>query len=324
MVRPHRTTAIVHLEGGGEHGYGEEVTFQEERPAPGEPAKCLGGSPGASVSSRSGWRCMIYSSEPRNSRSCGTIGIGRSRLQPSISRSVRRASVSTRRLVVTPEPVDFVVSPAPGFSSVPAGRAAEDRRRRPAARSPVDVIDFKGSGDRAAVESALALYPDALLEDPPVVVPGARVSWDIRITSADEIRRLPDRPSAINVKPARLGRFAELFDVYELCAAEGIALYGGGQHELGPGRAQIQLLASLFHPHGPNDVAPAGYNEPNPGARAPDEPARDRSARSASGPPRAASRGRTSGRAAASPSFESARSTPSRERLARRSCRGGS
>ena len=52
---------------------------------------------------------------------------------------------------------------------------------------PVDVIDFKGVGNRAAVESALDLYPEALLEDPPVVVPGARVSWDIPITSVDAI-----------------------------------------------------------------------------------------------------------------------------------------
>ena len=107
------------------------------------------------------------------------------------------------------------------------------------------------------------MYPDALLEDPPVVVPGARASWDIPITSASEIRRLPDRPSAINVKPARLGSVADLFDLYEHCTAEGIDMYGGGQHEVGPGRAQIQLLASLFHPQAPNDVAPAGYNEPN-------------------------------------------------------------
>ena len=28
----------------------------------------------------------------------------------------------------------------------------------------------------------------------------------------------------------------------------GIALYGGGQFELGPGRGHIQYLASLFHP----------------------------------------------------------------------------
>ena len=48
--------------------------------------------------------------------------------------------------------------------------------------------------------------------------------------------------------------------------AVGIGLYGGGQFELGPGRGHIQLLASLFHPNGPNDVAPGGYNgAPVPG-----------------------------------------------------------
>ena len=41
-------------------------------------------------------------------------------------------------------------------------------------------------------------------------------------------------------------------------------MYGGGQFELGPGRGQIQYLASLFHPDGPNDVAPKGYNAPEP------------------------------------------------------------
>ena len=34
-------------------------------------------------------------------------------------------------------------------------------------------------------------------------------------------------------------------------------LYGGGQFELGVGRDQIQALASLLYPAGPNDVAPA-------------------------------------------------------------------
>ena len=54
--------------------------------------------------------------------------------------------------------------------------------------------------------------------------------------------------------------------VMELCEARGIAIYGGGQFELGPGRGQIQHLASLFHPDGPNDVAPKAYNfEPKPG-----------------------------------------------------------
>jgi hypothetical protein len=39
--------------------------------------------------------------------------------------------------------------------------------------------------------------------------------------------------------------------------------------ELDVGRGQIQLLASLFHPDGPNDTAPGGYNSDAP---APDLP----------------------------------------------------
>ena len=38
-------------------------------------------------------------------------------------------------------------------------------------------------------------------------------------------------------------------------------MYGGGQFELGPGRRQIQRLASLFYADGPNDVAPSEYND---------------------------------------------------------------
>ncbi len=30
--------------------------------------------------------------------------------------------------------------------------------------------------------------------------------------------------------------------------------------EQGPGRGQLQYLASLFHPDGPNDLAPVEYN----------------------------------------------------------------
>jgi hypothetical protein len=49
-------------------------------------------------------------------------------------------------------------------------------------------------------------------------------------------------------------------------------MYGGGQFELGPGRGQIQYLASLFHADGPNDVAPGGYNDVDPPAGLPDSP----------------------------------------------------
>ena len=60
----------------------------------------------------------------------------------------------------------------------------------------------------------------------------------------------------MNIKPSRFGSIQELFDTYDYCAKNKIAMYGGGQFELGPGRGQIQYLASLFHPGTPNDVAP--------------------------------------------------------------------
>lgn len=273
LVSPgaHRTTAIVHLEGRGKHGYGEEVTFQANDFLPESPQAPWEFS--GSFGEFSLWLASLelFDRAPeyevvRNYRHWAFEAA-------ALDLALRQAGASFAETVGrVPEPVHFVVSPPPGFTRVPAmARLKIDAVDvRPDLR--VDVVDFKGQGDQAAVDAALALYPDAFLEDPPVVVAGARVSWDIPIMSAEEIRRLPDRPSAINVKPARLGSVAALFAVYELCAAEGIEMYGGGQHELGPGRAQIQLLASLFHPRAPNDVAPAGYNEPIPSAGLPTSP----------------------------------------------------
>ena len=55
---------------------------------------------------------------------------------------------------------------------------------------------------------------------------------------------------------------------------EGLLMYGGGMGELGPARRQVQLLASIFHPGTPNDVAPPPFNLPDSAARAPDQPDR--------------------------------------------------
>ena len=63
-----------------------------------------------------------------------------------------------------------------------------------------------------------------------------------------------------------------LFDFYDHCEARGIEIYGGGQFELGPGRGQIQHLASLFHPDAPNDVAPKEYNDGGPRPDLPQSP----------------------------------------------------
>jgi hypothetical protein len=65
------------------------------------------------------------------------------------------------------------------------------------------------------------------------------------------------------VKPSRFGTVRRLFEFYEWCEERDIALYGGGQFELGIGRLQVQELASLFHSDMPNDVAPSEFNTPD-------------------------------------------------------------
>ena len=144
----------------------------------------------------------------------------------------------------------------------------------------VDILDLKGlyKGTPVDVETDPELYravaeafPDAYLEDPdlndetrPVLEPHAdRITWDAPLHSLADIEGLARKPKAINSKPSRFGSLRELLSIYDHCEREGIAVYGGGQGEVGPGRGQIQYLASLFHPDTPNDVAPSGYNDPS-------------------------------------------------------------
>ena len=109
-----------------------------------------------------------------------------------------------------------------------------------------------------------------------------RVTWDAPIHSWADVEALAFAPRCLNVKPSRFGSLERLFEFYDRCAEQDIALYGGGQWELGPGRGQIQLLASLFSADGPNDVAPGGYNgEPRPGLE--ESPLDPRPSRPASG-----------------------------------------
>ena len=59
-----------------------------------------------------------------------------------------------------------------------------------------------------------------------------------------------------------------LFEGYEFCEQRGMGAYGGGQYELGVGRGHVQLLAALFHPNAPNDIAPGRLRRARSGARA--------------------------------------------------------
>ena len=158
----------------------------------------------------------------------------------------------------------------------------------------VDSLDLKGlykgtpvdvPTDPVLYERVATTFPDAWLEDPDLTPETERVlqahrdriTWDAPIHSVEDVVALTFggealRPRMVNLKPSRIGSLEALFAAYDYCAEHGIGAYGGGQTELGPGRGQIQYLASLFHPDGPNDVAPSGYNlsEPPPGL--PDSP----------------------------------------------------
>jgi hypothetical protein len=144
----------------------------------------------------------------------------------------------------------------------------------------VDTVDFKGiyraefgsPPDPELYARIAEAFPQAWIEDPAltpetlaVLEPHRdRITWDAAIHEWSDVEALPFRPRCLNSKPSRFGSVQRLFDFYDACEREGVALYGGGQFELGAGRDQIQLLASLFHADAPNDVAPAGFNATEP------------------------------------------------------------
>jgi L-alanine-DL-glutamate epimerase-like enolase superfamily enzyme len=142
----------------------------------------------------------------------------------------------------------------------------------------VRVVDLKAYYRGTSVDLAPApdlyravaeCFPDAIIEDAWLedgcreALAGAeeRLSFDAPVHSLDDLDDLPLEPKWLNVKPSRFGTVRELLAVIDACEERGIAMYGGGQFELGHGREQIQRLASIFYADGPNDVAPSDYND---------------------------------------------------------------
>ena len=146
-----------------------------------------------------------------------------------------------------------------------------------AATGRVRVLDFKAYYETSQVEAiddpdvyalVASLFPDAILEDAAlneqtlVALDGAldRLSFDAPVHSVGDVLALAVQPRFLNIRPSRFGTVERLFDCIDWCAANDVSMYGGGQFELGVGRAQIQSLASLFYADAANDVAPAAYN----------------------------------------------------------------
>ncbi len=182
---------------------------------------------------------------------------------------------------VTTVPVRYLIS----FDATldPAARLAEIASVNPGARFKVDVdpewsdttvaelaasevvemLDFKERGDAALVERLAAAFPEAWLEDPPMLGenPHAKVARDIVIRSAADAARWAAEGAMISIKAPRMGGVLEALRGLEAARAAGVPAHIGGMWELGPGREQARLLAALYCAEAPNDVAPISRHE---------------------------------------------------------------
>jgi L-alanine-DL-glutamate epimerase-like enolase superfamily enzyme len=284
-----RVTTIVQLRGGGEEGLGEDVTYladlHEHVPVP----EVVGRWTVDSFSEvLDGFRFFADLPEDNAAQDyrrwaweSAALDLALSQAGTSLADLLGRARrpvtyvVSTRVTNVLPlldlySDLRFKLDPGPDWSDETIDRLSELGR--------VDTADFKGvyrgsfgqPPDPHLYKRIAEAFPEAWLEDPGLVDETDevlrphrdRITWDAPIHSVADVEALPFTPRCLNVKPSRFGTVRRLFEFYEWCEQRGVALYGGGQFELGVGRLQIQELASLFHPDMPNDVAPAEFNAP--------------------------------------------------------------
>jgi hypothetical protein len=300
-----RATTVIHLRGRGEEGLGEDVVYAEEEHDALEaagPVQPLAGEWTLADFCDHVGALDLFPAPPDNevSRRYRRWAFE----SAALDLALRQAGAALHEVVGRePVPLTFVNSlrlgEPPTLEPVRARLANYPTLRMKldatsswtdeifaelAETGAVDSVDLKGfyrgtvvdqDADPALYRRVVEAFPDAWIEDPwltdetrPVLEPHRdRVTWDAPIHDLADLDDLPWAPKMVNVKPSRVGSLRELLGFYDACAQRGIGMYGGGQGELGVGRGHIQLLASLFHPDTPNDVAPRQYNEriPPPG-----------------------------------------------------------
>jgi L-alanine-DL-glutamate epimerase-like enolase superfamily enzyme len=305
-----RKSTVIHLTGAGEVGLGEDVTYDavdhEVLQAAGAVMPMAGNWTMGSFSEHIA-SLDLFPREPERevSRRYRVWAYE----SAALDLALRQADTTLHEaLGRTPEPVRFVVSlrlgepptieplrqrldmyPRLRFKLDPTSSWSEELIAELVATGAVESVDFKAYYSGSIVDQApdpvlyrrvVEALPDAWIEDPALTPETEaaleghreRFSWDAPIHSVEDIEALKYRPRMVNIKPSRLGGLRNLLDAFDYCAERGIGNYGGGQFELGVGRGQIQYLASLFHGDAPNDVAPTGFNLPDPPAGLPHSP----------------------------------------------------
>ncbi|HEY4897253.1 MAG TPA: hypothetical protein VII01_14335 [Solirubrobacteraceae bacterium] len=305
-----RKSTLIRLHGGGEEGVGEDVTYdavdQEILQAAG-PSPPLSGSFTMASFSEHLAGLELFPEPPQREVS----GRYRTWAYESaaLDLALRQTGTTLHGLLGRePQPVRFVVSlrlgEPPSIEPVrvrleaypwmrlkldPTSSWDERLIAELVATGAVESVDFKGlyvgsivdqPADPVLYRRVVEGFPEAWIEDPALTPETDEVlaahrehfSWDALIHSIEDIRLLPYPPRMVNIKPSRLGGLRNLLDAYDYCAERGIGNYGGGQFELGVGRGQNQYLASIFHADAPNDVAPTGFNLPEPPSGLPASP----------------------------------------------------
>jgi L-alanine-DL-glutamate epimerase-like enolase superfamily enzyme len=300
-----RKTTIIHLRGGEEEGVGEDVVYDavdHEIAQDTGPNLPLAGEWTMRSFSEHLATLDPFPKEPQRdvSRLYRTWAYESAALDLALRQAGEPLHAVLGR---TPQPLTFVVSlrlgeppslepvtrrleryPSLRFKLDPTVSWDEALIADLVATGAVDSVDFKGlyegtivdqPADPVLYERVITAFPDAWIEDPKLLPEidellrphRDRITWDANIHSIADIEGLPFAPRMVNLKPSRLGGIKALFDAYDYTAERSIGAYGGGQFELGPGRGQIQYLASLFHPDTPNDTSPSGFHvvDPPPG-----------------------------------------------------------
>jgi hypothetical protein len=305
-----RKSTVIRLRGGGQDGLGEDVTYDavdhEILQAAGPTLPLAGRFTLASFCEHLA-QLQLFPQPPQ--REVSDLYRTWAYESAALDLALRQAGTTLHAaLGREPQPVRFVVSlrlgepptleplqrrlgsyPGLRFKLDPTSSWDERLIAELVDTGAVDSVDFKGlyhgsivdqPADPVLYRRVAEAFPHAWIEDPAltpetdaVLAPyRERFSWDAPIHSIADIEALPYPPRMVNIKPSRLGGVRSLLDAYDYCAQRGIGNYGGGQFELGVGRGQNQYLASIFHADAPNDVAPTGFNLPEPPAGLPASP----------------------------------------------------
>jgi L-alanine-DL-glutamate epimerase-like enolase superfamily enzyme len=300
-----RKSTVINLRGAGENGIGEDVVYEpvdHEIAQQAGPVLALAGDWTIRSFSEQLATLELFAEDPQSevSRLYRTWAYE----SAALDLALRQAGEPLHAVLgLEPRPLTWVVSlrlgeppsiepvtgrlahyPTLRFKLDPTTSWDEQLIAELVATGAVDSVDFKGLYEGTVVDQpadpklyrrVVEAFPDAWIEDPKLTPQidallephRDRITWDANIHSIADIEALPFAPRMVNLKPSRLGGIKALFDAYDYTARHGIGAYGGGQFELGPGRGQIQYLASLFHADTPNDTSPAGFHvaEPPPG-----------------------------------------------------------